>query len=202
MKKTSYFLVLLISFIGFAQENYQVQIGQQSIPVELDKTYTIELDGKSYNLKFVENEKFTYQAEDISFKHPKGYNPNKVQLEAGIEQIVLMTAEGAGFIIQKYESIDPSMMKELMLNEVTKESKNYGFSESREDYTRTLKDGTKINIIRSVLNYKNEINIYEIASISKRDEGFLLMTMQMDDNPNSAGKKLIKTIWDSIQFYK
>jgi hypothetical protein len=95
--------------------------------------------------------------------------------------------------------MNPTMLNELMLNEVTKESVNYGFELIREDYERVLASGLKIKVDRAVLTYNDEINIYEIASVGKKDSGLLIITMEMDDSENSLGKKLISLIWDTLE---
>ena len=84
--------------------------------------------------------------------------------------------------------------------EVTKESVNYGFDLQREDYQRTLANGEVLNVQRAVLTYKDEINIYEIATLGAKDSGILVMTMAMDDNQFSQGRKIIELFWSTLQY--
>jgi len=130
---------------------------------------------------------------------PKELKVEKTIIDGGIEQLMLMTAEGSGFLIQKYSTVNPTNFNELMLSEVTKESVSYGYKLTREDYERDLTSGLKIKIDRAVLTYNNEVNIYEIATIGKKDSGLLLMTMKMNDSKNSLGEKLINLIWDTLE---
>ena len=102
----------------------------------------------------------SYSDESFDFKYPKEYKVGKTVIGAGIEQLFLMTAEGSGFIIQKYSSINPTTLNELMINEVTKESINYGYKLKREDYERVLTSGLKIKVDKAILTYNDEINIY------------------------------------------
>jgi len=194
MKKKLLLFTLLASTIIFAQENYQIKINEKVIDVELDKNYEIKIKNKVFNVKVNIKDSLTYNDNMISFKYPKEYKVVSTKIGDGIQQLMLMTAEGSGVLIQKYSNMNPSMLNELMINEVTKESVNYGFEMKREDYVRTLNLGTKLDINRVVLTYKDEINIYEIATIGKKDEGILIMTMEMDDMENSDGKKLINMI--------
>ncbi|GGE19484.1 hypothetical protein [Psychroflexus salis] len=113
---------------------------------------------------------------------------------------MMVTAEGTGVILQEYVSFNPAFLNEMMLNDVTKESLNYGFEMQREDYEKTLLSGQTLSIQKATLTYNDEINIYEITSIGKKDSGILIMTMAMDDNELSQGRKLIEVFWNSLKF--
>jgi hypothetical protein len=111
---------------------------------------------------------------------------------------MLMTAEGSGVLIQKYSTINPTMLNEMMLKEVTKESLNYGFKLNRIDYQRTLRSGQSIVVNKAILTYNNETNIYEIASIGQKDAGIIIMTIIMDENRSNQGRKIIDLMWNSL----
>ena len=85
-----------------------------------------------------------------------------------------------------------------MISEVTKESLNYGFKIERNDYTRKLKSGQKLDVDKAILTYKDETNIYEVATIGKKDEGILIMTMVMDEKMSKQGRKIIEMMWSSL----
>ena len=199
MKKKLLILTLLASTIIYSQEDYQIEINGKLADIELDKDYEFKIKNKILNIKVSLKDTLTYNDEFMSFKYSKEYKIVSTKIEEGIEQLMLMTAEGSGFIIQKYMTIDPSMLNELMINEVTKESVNYGYMMKRKDYKRTLNSGMTLNVIRAVLTYKDEVNIYEIATLGKKDQGILIMTMEMDDNENSKGKQLINMIWKTFE---
>ena len=94
--------------------------------------------------------------------------------------------------------MDPSMLKELMLNEMTKESVGYGYTLKRDDYTKTLSNGVELKILKAVLEYKGEVETYEVATYSKKDEGFLIVTMNTVDDYDVEGKGMIKLVWDTL----
>lgn len=201
MKKIVLILTLLAGSFIYSQEDYQIVINGESTDIELDKNYEFKIKNKLLNIKVSMKDTLTYSDDFINFKYPKEYRVVSTKIDDGIEQLMLMTAEGSGFVIQEYTTMDPSMLNELMINEVTKESVNYGFLLKREDYTRTLKSGVELNVSRAVLTYKDEINIYEVVSIGKKDEGILIMTMEMTDIENSEGKNLINLIWNTLKTY-
>ena len=189
---------LLAFFEGIGQDDYTLNLNGTNMKISLDRKYEVMVNGKKVVLEVKANDTLQYSDNLISFKYPKGFNITKTQLDMGIDQIMIATAEGSGIIIQKYSTINPSLLNEMMMSEVTKESVGYGYVMKREDYQKTLKSGQKIEIDKAVLNYKDETNIYEIATIGKKDEGVLIMTMRMDNNQTGQGVKLIELMWKTL----
>ena len=162
--------------------------------------YEIKIDNKTHNIKIASIDTLVYKGGKISFKYFKDHKISTTQLDDGIEQLMIMTADGSGIIIQLYSNMNPQLLNEMLLNEVTKESVGYGYELKRKDYERTLSSKQKINVDKAVLTYKDEINIYEVATFGTKDEGVLIMTMKMDNEKNSAGQKLIDLTWNSFKY--
>ncbi len=198
MKYVALFSFLLACFEGIGQDDYTINLNGTDMKISLDKKYEVMVNGKKMVLEVKANDTLQYSDNYISFKYPKGFNISKTQLEMGIDQIMIATAEGSGIIIQKYSTINPSLLNEMMMNEVTKESVGYGYVMKREDHQKTLKSGHTIDVDKAVLKYKDEVNIYEIATIGKKDEGVLIMTMRMDNNQTGQGLKLIDMMWKTL----
>lgn len=199
MKNTVLLLILFITNLICSQENFKIEINGNVFEIELDKDYELKVDNALLKINVKQKDTLSYSDEFFNFKYPKEYKVGKTIIGAGIEQLFLMTAEGSGFIIQKYSSINPTTLNELMINEVTKESINYGYKLKREGYERVLTSGLKIKVDRATLTYNGEINIYEVASVGKKDSGLMIMTMEMDDSKKSLGKKLINLIWNTLE---
>ncbi len=122
-----------------------------------------------------------------------------MQIDTGIEQIMMVTAAGTGVIVQKYDAFNPTMLQEMMLNEVTKESISYGYEMKREDYDKKLVSGETIRVLKAVLEYRGEYEIYEIAAHGRKDEGILIMTMNMDLGVDDGGADMIQLMWNSLK---
>ena len=193
-------LLILMGTKSFSQNDFKIHINDTILEITLDKTYNITLDKKEIEFKIVAKDTLVYEDDIFSFNYPKDYKVSPMVIEEGIEQIMLMTAEGSGILIQKYSTINPTMLNELMISEVTKESLNYGFIMKRDDYTRKLKSGQEIDVDKAILTYKDEMNIYEIATIGKKDEGILIMTMIMDEEMSTQGRKIIDLMWNSLRY--
>lgn len=199
MKSILITIAILISAEAICQEDYIIQVDDSSIPVALDKPYSFTVNGKKVNFKITQKDTLTYNDSFYSFLYPKGFKLSNTRIDEGVEQNSILTAEGSGLLIQKYETINPTTLNDLMLSEMTKESISYGYEEKRTNYKKLLKSGHEMVVTKSVLRYKDEVNIFEIASIGKKDAGVLIVTMRMDEDANSQGQKIIDLMWKSIK---
>ena len=137
----SLFTILALVFAGHlsAQEDYTIRIHDSSFKIALDKPYEVTVKGRKINITVTANDTINYRDDLYSFQYLKDFKISRTEVDEGIEQVMIMTAEGNGIIIQKYSTMDPSQMNDIMLTEVTKESVNYGFEMKRTEDTRTLK---------------------------------------------------------------
>ncbi|MFT6601811.1 hypothetical protein [Dokdonia sp. LLG6352-1] len=197
--KITFSLLILFFTKAHSQEDYTIEINGESFEISLDKEFQFQTKDGVKNILLKQKDTLTYNDEMFSFNFFKEYKVGKTKIEQGIEQLMLMTPEGDGFLIQKYSTINPENLKELMLGEVTKESINYGFEMERREYNHKLTSGEDLNVIQAYLTYNDEVNIYEIASVGKKDSGLLIMAMRMNDTKNSIGEKLINLIWNSLE---
>lgn len=180
------------------QDDYILEIDGKKQNISLGKKYELSVNGKKIDFTVSAKDTFTHVDDLFSFQHLKDYKVSKMQVTEGIEQIMLMTAEGSEILIQKYSNLNPTMMNEMMLKEVTKESLNYGFKLNRIDFQRTLKSGQTVIVNKATLTYNHETNIYEIASIGQKDAGIIIMTVIMNENNSDQGRKIIDLMWNSL----
>jgi hypothetical protein len=198
MKMLVLFIVICIPFTSWSQEDYTLKINNKEYPVSLDTNYRIQVEGKSFTVHLSQNDTLIFKNELFSFKYLKDYRISKLIIEEGIEQFMIMSADGSGIAIQIYSTLDPSMLNEMMLSEVTKESRNYGYQMKREDYRKTIKSGQILDVSRAVLNYKEDTSIYEIATYGFKDAGILIMTIISNENLSDQGQEIIELMWSSL----
>ena len=189
--------MFLSTFSSYAQD-YTISIGEEVLDIELEREYSININGEEVKFNVRTKDTLTLESEIFSFSYPKDYKISRIDLGDGVFQFMVINGEGSGYMIQEYTNMSPSMLNEIMLNELTKESINYGFKLERLDYVKKLNDGMEVNVDKAVLTYKDETNIYEIMSIGKKDEGIMVITMSMDANLSAEGQKLISMMWDSL----
>jgi hypothetical protein len=198
MKKIFFIITIICALNAKGQQDYTLQINDSSFDVSLDKEYSTFINDKKVTFKLKQKDILTHSNNLYIFQHSKDVKISKKEIDAGIEQISILTAEGSGLLIQQYQTMNPTLLNELMLKEMTKESINYGFKETKSTYKKVLKSGQIIDITKSVLKYKDEVNIYEIASIGKKDEGILIVTIRLDEDKNTQGQSIIDLMWESL----
>lgn len=182
----------------FAQ-NYQLHLNDTSLNVSVGTIYEININGKPTKVSLTEKDTLEFLTPHFSFLYPKGYTPSKHLIDSTAEQFTILTAEGSGILVQHYFSINPTMLEELMLREITKESIDYGYKMQREEYDWTLKSGQPVRVIKATLTYKDEISIYEVAAVGKKDEGLMIITINLSPTA-SEGKKIINLLWNSLKY--
>lgn len=200
-----YILFLFFTFLYFfvnAQSDYTLIIDGKKVNIDLDTDQLVKINDKSVRLRLSLNDTLNYNTDLYAFNYPKIVRISKSKLSDDVDQIAILTAEGSGLIIQSYYSMDPSSLNETMMKELTKESVSYGFELTRNDYKRKLKNEQEIMVNKAVLKYKDEINIYEIASFGKKDEGIMIITLRMNNKTNSEGEGIIRLFWDSLSISK
>ena len=199
MRKTLLAFAILTSLNVQSQDDYVIRLNDTVINVTLDKAYIIDIKGTKLKFEVSSKDTLTYTNSFYSFFYPKNFKVSNSKIDDGIDQVSILTSEASGILIQKYESLNPTSLNEMMLTEITKESISYGFESRRSTYKRKLKSGQEIEVTKAVLRYKEDVNIYEIASIGKKDAGLIIVTMRMDEDKNTEGQKVIDMMWQSLK---
>jgi hypothetical protein len=201
MKYILFPFLLLFAANLCAQENYIIQLGDKNYSMALDSASEVTYQGKKLKLLLKQKDTLVYKDTSFSFSYLKGYEVSKTLIDDVANQYIVIDAGGSGFIIQKFWSMNPTPMKEVLLQEMTKESKGYGFVEKRDEYERTLKTGQTVKVIKSTLTYKDEVNIYEVAAFGGKDEGIVIIAVDMGGDYARKGRELSKLMWKSIQYF-
>ncbi|NRD20941.1 hypothetical protein HNV08_12865 [Winogradskyella eckloniae] len=192
-------MLLCIATTVNAQKDYVITIDGKSYDMALDGNQEVKIKGKLYNIGLKKKDTLLLDDAYFEMKYTKDHEVSRVDIDSDIEQIMLMTAGGSGLIIQKYGSFNPTMLQEMMLNEVTKESVSYGYELKREDYEKELSSGETVNILKAVLTYKGETEVYEVMAQGKKDEGIIVMTMNMNMGVKDGGEDMIQLMWNSLK---
>ncbi|MDO5968198.1 hypothetical protein Q4Q35_00105 [Flavivirga aquimarina] len=190
-KITITLVTLLTGFISFAQSqgNYIVIINNDSIQADLKNELQYKTSsGEELTIKIIQPDILTYSDDMISFSYDKSLSVSNSKIDKGIEQCMIMKSTGNGFMVQKYRTINPSSLTQLMLNEIIKESINYGYSKTEKKFKKKLKSGQTIEGIQATLTYKGEKEVYTVATYGRKDEGIIVVTMLLsEDYTNDKG---------------
>jgi hypothetical protein len=199
--KTILIYIQLAAFLFISQlskaQDYRIQIADTAFDISLGKKYEIPVSGKKISCTVTRHDTLVYDDSLFSFKYSKDYKVSRHAIQDDIVQFTILTAEGNGFILQKYTSLDPTSLNSVMMSEMTKESKSYGYKSEKKDYTRKLVSGQSTTVNKEVLTYKDNTYVYEVASFGKKDEGILIVTMILSES-SDEGTRLIDLLWNSL----
>lgn len=201
MKKTILIIAsLLISFVGISQTagNYILVINNDTLQIDLDKQVSYQTKGgEELAISITQPEVLTYSDDMISFSYSKQWSVSNSELEEGIEQCMVVNSTGNGFMIQKYNTLDPSSLTRLMLREITKESVSYGYRKTESKFVKKLKSGQRIEGVRARLSYQGEEEIYTVATYGEDDRGIVVVTMLLSSEEDE-GKDLINLFMNTL----
>ncbi|MFW5852035.1 MAG: hypothetical protein ACOCWB_07420, partial [Bacteroidota bacterium] len=126
------------------------------------------------------------------------YKITSMAIDEGIEQIMIMTAEGSGILIQKYESINPELITELMINEVLKSAGVNSTEMKRTKKKRKLVSGQKLNVEYIKVSSGVDAGFFEFASLGSDSQGIFIITMITNEEFSKQGTQIIDLLWKSL----
>lgn len=191
---------LLVCSLSFGQQdgNYIVIINSDSVQINLDTAYQYKTSsGEDLVIKVVQPNVLTYTDSMISFQYDKSLSVSDTEIGEGIEQCMVISASGNGFLVQKYKTIDPSSLTQLMLNEITKQNVSYGYVKTEKKFKKKLLSGQTIEGIEATLTYKGEKEVYTVATYGGRDEGIIVVTMLLIED--TKAKQIIDLFLNTLK---
>ncbi len=196
-KMLSVLLLVCMAQVSIAA-NYVLKIGDDSYEISLDKGIKIQVGGKYLPVKLVQKEVLTYKTDNFSFEHPRQYSPSKSDVGGGIFQTAMMTPLGSVVLVQEYLSLDPSSLVDLMVKEVTKEEREYGYRIKSSNASVTLSDGNVLKGKVVTSKYKGSDIKRFIYTYGAKDSGLLIMT-QFDFETEPSAETLIADVIGSLK---
>ncbi|MDM7859434.1 hypothetical protein QTP81_02300 [Alteromonas sp. ASW11-36] len=167
---------------------YEIGLGEQTEVRIGDKVVSVSLDQKAV---------LTYSSQYFSFDHPREFVPAKSDLGSGLYQTATMTPLGSVVLVQEYTTMSPVSLLDLMINEITKVERQYGYNITEEPKAITLKDG-KVVKGKMVYSKYNDTDIERFIGVyGNRDSGVLIMT-QIDFGIDSGSQPFIQGVLDSL----
>lgn len=192
-------LLLLSSLVfGQSQKNYVLEINGDTVSLSLDELTSFKTrNGQTLNIKLKQKEILTYADNMMTFQYPASFNITKKQFD-DIEQILCMSAGGNGLLIQKYKDVNPENMVDLMLDEMTKDSKDAGYKETITAKEKQLRSGRIIKGKESTLVLDDETTIYTVYGVKRGKGGFLVVFMTVDTTDKKELESL-EAFWKTLE---
>jgi hypothetical protein len=191
-------LLLSCLVFGQVQKNYIIEINGDTASLSLDETVSIKTrNGQVLNVKLKQKEVLTYADNMLTFQYPSNFTVTKKQFD-DIEQILCMSAGGNGLLIQKYKDVNPENIVDLMLDEMTEESKSAGYKETITNREKKLKSGRVIKGKESTLVLDDETNIYTAYPVKRAKGGFLVVFIIIDPTDTKEVNAL-ESFWKTLE---
>ena len=179
--------------------NYVLTIDGKTHEVDLDKQTTIKLsDGKKIQVTLEKKAIVSFGVDDFSFDHPSSVTPSRTDLGDGIHQTMMTTPLGTLVIVQEYANMDPSGLVDMMLNELTKEEKQYGYKITNSPAKIKLSSGKTLTGKKSIATYRGEQTTRHVLCYSLRDAGVMIVT-QVAKDASPKDKSMIDTFWKTLK---
>lgn len=194
-------MITILPYHAFGQNvpNYEISINEKKYDISLGCDYQIKSDsGETFHFRVNKKAVMTYKNKHISFQHKSDLAISSTDLGNGIRQTMTNSAVGTLVLIQEYNTMNPTTLVNLMLQELTKEQINYGYKMHKETYSKALKDGTELGGKRAILKYNDEEEYWTVLAYGRKDRGFLVIT-KIDKENLDTEKNIIDLMWETLQ---
>ena len=178
--------------------NYLLSIDGQEFEIELGEETALSLpDGNRVQIKLNKKAIVRFRTYTFSFDHPNEFTPSRTDLGDGIHQTMMSSPVGTLVMVQEYADMDPSTLVDLMVNELTKEEKNYGYEITTVSTTKELTDGTVLAGKKTTTSYRGEKRTLHVLHHAIKDAGVLLIT-GIDEDATPEDQAMMETFWKSL----
>jgi hypothetical protein len=179
--------------------NYILTIDGKKYEVDLDKKTTIMLfDGKKIQVSLEKKAIISFETKNFSFDHPGNITPSRKDVSDGIFQTTMTSPLGTLVLVQEYENIDPASTVDTMLNELTKEEKQYGYKITNSPAEVKLVGGKALKGKKSIAIYKGKETTRYVLCYSIRDGGVMVI-IQINKDAPSEDRAMIDLFWRTFK---
>jgi hypothetical protein len=96
--------------------------------------------------------------------------------------------------------MNPVMLNQLMLQEITKESVRAGGKLTQKAGSRKLADGKVLQGLTATVKSRTDQVAYEVMSYGTADQGVVVIT-SLDDDNTAADLPMIDKFWQSLKLH-
>jgi hypothetical protein len=189
----------LITFAGAAVAGgYVLELDGRRVELDLDQPAEAVLaDGKRVKLRLERKAEQIYRENGLSFAHPATIQPSATDINDQVRQVMLVSANGNGVILQRYSGLDPTALIDLMVKEMTDEEVAAGYQRKITPDSRKLADGRVVRgkLVRT--ESSDEAWDRYILAVGDKRGGFLVVTM-MESDREAADVAMLDRFWASL----
>ena len=189
--------VCLLSSIGYAADNYELEVNGESHDIRIDTETQVTLsDGTTLNLKLVKKNDIEYKRPYFSFSHSGTFKIATTDLGDGLFQTLMTTPDGTFILIQEHTDMDPSFMLDPMIEELTRPEVAAGYEIKETEITRKV--GTsELKGKKIVSTGEGGRGTREVCTIGGDECGLLIVTAILQSNADE--QVLIDGFWKNLR---
>jgi len=190
--------LLLISSSPLAFGQYVLSIDGNDVDVTVGEKQTVTLtNGETVTLLLKKKAILTYDSHFFSFQYKSEFSPSKSDLGSGINQMLMATAQGTVVMAQEYTSLDPSSLVDTMIQAMTKDEVNAGYTLDETPIEKKLADGKVLKGKIATTTHKDDQWIRTVVAYGDGDEGVLFVT-QISKSNISAEQPVLDMFWNTL----
>ncbi|MCQ4167202.1 hypothetical protein [Tahibacter harae] len=177
---------------------YVLELDGRRVELDLDQPAEAVLaDGKRVTVRLERKAEQVYREKGLSFAHPATIQPSATDINAQVRQLMLVSANGNGVILQRYSGLDPTALIDLMVKEMTDEEVAAGYERKITPDTQKLADGRQLRGKLARTESADEAWDRHILAIGDERGGFLVVTM-MERDREPADVAMLQRFWASL----
>jgi hypothetical protein len=178
--------------------DFTITIDGTNVAINPGETVQVRLkDGRTVPVGLIRNPIARWSDAMLSFDYPSGLTVATQKLSENVTQHVLASAVGTVVIVQEYIGVDPTELKQFMINELTKDDVQIGSALTQSELTKTLNSGLRLQGIEGVLKSNIEVKTFDVLSYGKNRQGVLLVTIITDDR-RPTDQAFIDKFWSTL----
>jgi len=178
---------------------YVLTVDGKATELDLDKDAQLLVDGKPVTVRLQRKEQQQFRDGGLSFDYPASVQPSTTDINGNVRQIMLVSANGNGAIVQRYTGLDPNALVDLMVSETTDEEVAAGYQRKIAPTTRTLTDGRVLRGKQVRTESKDESWSRTVVASGDAKSGYLVITM-MEDERAASDAAMIERFWKTLKF--
>jgi hypothetical protein len=196
----AFLLAALGATFSAAQEqgkNFILSIDGKDVGIDIGETLEVEgADGRKVKVSLRRAEQVTFRGDLLSFAHRGDLAVSSTEVDKGIRQHLLASANGTIIIMQEYTALDPTSLLELMLTSVTEESVAAGGKLTRSDATRQV-GGRDVRGLKAEVVNGSEKTLVETYTLGQSGKGLVIIT-QIADDALDTDRAVLDLFWQSL----
>lgn len=178
---------------------YVLTVNGSTSELDLDRDVQIPVDGKTVTVRLQRKEQQVFADSGLSFEHPAVVQPTTTDVSDGVRQVMLVSANGNGVILQRYRGIDPTALVDLMIKETTDEEVAAGYTRKIEPALRKLADGRELIGKHARTQSKDESWDRFVYARSDGDGGGYLIVTMMEEDRAAPDVAMLDRFWKSLK---